>query len=137
MLKRLEKMVEQGRLDASVLDQVRKATSPDVHHVQSEALMSSICKPANPACRLQPMSLQLRWSCVLDLGMCFLSTTELLRRKQRLFAKRGVPAGVEVSPGVFKDVPGETKQREDFVYAHAPGTMPRECAAGRRNCRWL
>lgn len=39
-------------------------------------------------------------------------------------------AGVEVSPGVFKDVPGEVKQREDLVYAHGPGTLPRECQGG-------
>ena len=32
MLKRLEKLVEQGKLGQSVLDEVKKATSPDVHH---------------------------------------------------------------------------------------------------------
>ena len=32
MLKRLEKLVAAGRLDASVLEEVKKATSPDVHH---------------------------------------------------------------------------------------------------------
>ncbi|PSC76660.1 3-hydroxyacyl-dehydrogenase [Micractinium conductrix] len=62
MLKRLEGLVEKGKLDASVLEEVRKATSPDVHHA----------------------------------------------------------TGVEVSPGVFKDVPGETVRRAEHVYAHDP-----------------
>ncbi|KAL4430176.1 hypothetical protein ABPG77_004958 [Micractinium sp. CCAP 211/92] len=66
MIKRLEKMVEQGKLDRSVLEEVKKATSPDVHHVQS----------------------------------------------------------VEVSPGVFKDVPGEVARKTDYVYAHTPGQAP-------------
>ncbi|KAL4434134.1 hypothetical protein ABPG75_000575 [Micractinium tetrahymenae] len=66
MLKRLEKMVEQGKLNKNVLEEVKKATSPDVHHVQS----------------------------------------------------------VEVSPGVFKDVPGEVTHKTDYVYAHNPGQAP-------------
>lgn len=35
MLKRLEEVVHQGKLDASVLASVRAATSPDVHHSSS------------------------------------------------------------------------------------------------------
>ena len=38
-----------------------------------------------------------------------------------------VTSGVEVSPGVFKDVPGELKHRTEYVYAHTPGGPPREC----------
>jgi hypothetical protein len=39
MLKRLEKLVAAGRLDASVLEEVRKATSPDVHHASGEMVL--------------------------------------------------------------------------------------------------
>ncbi len=33
-------------------------------------------------------------------------------------------AGVEVSPGVFKDVPAELHRREEYVYAHTPTGTP-------------
>ncbi|PRW58752.1 putative anion transporter chloroplastic isoform X2 [Chlorella sorokiniana] len=68
MIKRLEKLVEQGKLSPSVLEDVRKATSPDVHHAQ----------------------------------------------------------GVEVSPGVYKDVPAELHRREEYVFAHTPTGVPGE-----------
>lgn len=66
MIKRLEGLVEQGKLSPSVLEDVRKATSPDVHHAQ----------------------------------------------------------GVEVSPGVFQDVPAEVHRRGEYVYAHTPTGVP-------------
>jgi hypothetical protein len=43
-------------------------------------------------------------------------------------------AGVEVSPGVFKDVPGELKHRTEYVYAHTPGGPPRECRRALATC---
>ncbi|KAL4860063.1 hypothetical protein ACK3TF_000278 [Chlorella vulgaris] len=68
ILKRLEKLCDRGVLDRSMLEEIRKATSPDVHRASS----------------------------------------------------------VEVSPGVFKDVPGELKQREGHVFAHTPVPKPSE-----------
>lgn len=47
-------------------------------------------------------------------------------------------AGVEVSPGVFKDVPAELYRREEYVYAHTPTGVPGEgrsaCGADNREC---
>ncbi|KAI7839349.1 hypothetical protein COHA_006875 [Chlorella ohadii] len=74
MIKRLEKLVEKGKLSPSALEDVRKATSPDVHHAQGKF--------------------------------------------------QGCFQGVEVSPGVFKDVPAELHRREEYVYAHTPTGTP-------------
>ena len=46
-----------------------------------------------------------------------------------------LPAGVEVSPGVFQDVPAEVHRRGEYVYAHTPTGVPGE---GRGACAgWL
>lgn len=66
MIKRLEKLVEQGKLEQSALDAVKAATGADPHH----------------------------------------------------------RIGVEVSPGVFKDVPEVEVRRSEYVYEHKAGTPP-------------
>lgn len=56
MLRRLERMVAQGRLDASVLEELRRATTPDPHHAQGELRGGGPCAApslSNPACQLQ------------------------------------------------------------------------------------
>lgn len=105
----------QGKLPQSVLDQVKAATSTDVHHATGARLC---CLPTcqrggettaglpPPACsllsRAPPSALPHPLPC---------------------------PAGVEVSPGVFKDVPQEAGVRKEYVYAHAPGSVPQGAAA--------
>lgn len=44
-------------------------------------------------------------------------------------------AGVEVSPGVFKDVPGEVQRHEPFVYAHSPTGAPGEGVVWAQWCQ--
>lgn len=103
-----------GKLGASALEVVKAATSPDVHHATGavggvgQALLAAGVH-LQPACRLPSTA----------------ARPVLLRRK---------PTGVEVSPGVFKDVPGEVKKREGYVFAHTPGGPVRESHRLHRRC---
>ena len=108
---------EQGRLDASVLDEVKKATSPDVHHATGK----------------QPSS----WRQGIVVGRAstgypWPACTQACKVTRAHLVV--VLAGVEVSPGVFKDVPGEVAARTEYVYAHTPGKAPRKLLAARSCC---
>eukprot|EP00887_Chlorella_sp_A99_P000889 scaffold5.g889.t1 len=96
MISRLEKLVEQGRLDKATLDRVKAATSPDPHHSIGVEARDAMRGP-----RGGDADQQSRLAC----------------------GGRGATWRM-VSPGVYKDVPAEGKKRGEYVYDHKPGGPP-------------